>query len=63
MSYKKGDYVLCNYEGKEYTGLVLETPKKDVVNLQINTSSKRADKPILETILLNICDIKPIKIN
>ena len=54
MSYKKGDYVLCNYEGKEYTGQVLETPKKDVVSLQINTSSKRADKPILENIILNI---------
>lgn len=61
-SYKKGDYVKCFYEGKEYTGCVMSDQKKDFVEIQICTASKRAEKPILEIINLNICDVKNINI-
>ena len=60
--YKKGDYVMCFYEGKEYTGCVMAEQRKDIVEVQICTSSKRAEKPILETVNLNVCDIKKINI-
>ena len=60
MSVKRGDYILCEYEGKEYTGQVLEVTKKNTANIQICISSKRAEKPIFEQIVVNLEDIKPI---
>lgn len=60
MSVKRGDYILCEYEGKEYTGQVLEVTKKNTINVQICISSKRAEKPIFEQITINASDAKPI---
>ena len=61
-NFKKGDYVMCNYEGREYTGLILEEPKKNLVEVQICTSSRRAEKPILEQVKISIDNIKEIQI-
>ena len=58
MEVKKGDFVLCNYEGKEYTGRVMEISKNDIVNIQICTSSKRAEKPIFEEVTMPVSELR-----
>ena len=61
-NFKKGDYVLVTYEGKEYTACILNVPKKDMVEVQICTSSRR-EKPILEQVTLSLSNVREIKIN
>ena len=59
-NFKKGDYVICEYEGKDYTGYLIENPKKGIATVKICVSAKRFDKPIFEIINVNVEELKSL---
>lgn len=57
-NFKKGDYVLCEYEGKEYTGYLTENPNNGIATVQICISAKRSDRPIFEIVNVSVDELK-----
>ena len=60
-NFRRGDYVKCPYEGKEYLGHITETPKNNKAKVKICLSSKKAD-PIFEIVEVDLNRLSfPIK--
>ena len=58
--FKRGDYVKCDYEGREYIGHLTESPKKNIAKVKICLSSKRAEAPIFDIVDVNLKNISKI---
>ena len=57
----KGDFVKCKYEGKEYSGCILEkNDKKGTFKVKICMSGKRAEAPLFEEVDVKIDNVRPV---
>lgn len=60
-NFRRGDYVKCHYEGREYLGHITETPKNNKAKVKICLSAKKSE-PIFEEIDVDLSDLSlPIK--
>lgn len=54
--FRRGDYVKCPYEGREYLGHITESPKNNKAKVKICLSSKKSD-PIFEVVDIDVKDL------
>ena len=55
-NFRRGDYVKCSYEGRDYLGHITEVPKNNKAKVKICLSSKKSD-PIFEIIEVSLSEL------